>query len=1036
MAILKFLNENHEWEQVDVVSDGVTFIPSIAEDGTLSWSNNGSLQNPDPVMLDSNSVVIRDTKEEFPTDGNINLLYLERTNNDFYRWDSVSRKYIKISSGGGGSVDISDKPGNILTYDDDHKLYVPASSGTVEISEKDDNILTFDEDNKLYVPKEEIKISEDEGNAIESRDNGLYVSISDSAEEITYDNTTSELEATNVQDAIDELTDKISQGGGSSSEAKNINYIPNEYVDKTNVQSTIDILMGIDRDLNHVYYLTVSDDENSVTIDCEQLGIHDTYNRWGAEKVYESFRFSTYYSAIICQLTKECYVDGVLAHVGYEPIHDGHVESTVITYVAEKPDPIFTFYEEGKYLTAANPEIEGTEEELVTIQIGNEKFKIPNGGPGSSKAKDITMNPTSVIPTTDLQSAIDYMSGTSPFNFEGTVEQKQYTICENPAFEVIFTNAINVNALSKCRVNGDIYRGVPYKDQIFWRYIYDSCDYTIEQLDDNDNVVTTYRVQYFSQDHLMKVTVLDAKTPFVISEEGKYLVSANPEIEGTEEKLTSIQIGDEKFKIPSSSEAKDITANENPITQNTNLQEQLNLVFGLYGRTYHVQTVSAGANDASIRITCEDLDIDNIIRYDNDKPKYDEIEVSYYNMRWHIKALVPMKYNGVQYDAGQEFADWIFGEVVDFEFINENGAQKSIFAKRSDVKDYSYKTPFTITFGQHDMYGDFDWITNVKTGEKFKTNPSFENEFFEAERGKLTIKTMAYVKDGAIYFAGEELTWTYPLTEAIEFSCSNSPYMLTEDGIYARKTQFTSNKYIEKDNVQDALDSLFINNGSWEIRRNSSMFENNYEVKNEKLGFYEKLNESKDFGDFYVEVLSDGWSKKVIAKAPLKVGKKIYYNGDVVFESVAIDQWSVMETMSQKTVYYPDYLDKIKELEEKISAIIGGNGEPDDSLEEVATGMHDVDGNMIYKRTFKGNTSSDVHDVISTDLNFNTHQIYDVKGNIQLENNMNVMPNFFANGSYFIYPYLTGSDLRFEKGSNPHFTNAPYILTIYYTYKN
>ena len=193
MAILKFLNENHEWEQVDVVSDGVTFIPSISEDGTLSWSNNGSLQNPDPVMLDSNSVVIRDTKEEFPVDGNINLLYLERTNNDFYRWDSISRKYIKISSGGGGSVDISGKPGNILTYD---------------------------EDNKLYVPKEEIEISEDEGNAIESRENGLYVSISDSAEEITYDNTTSELEAINVQDAIDELVDKISQGSGGSADDK------------------------------------------------------------------------------------------------------------------------------------------------------------------------------------------------------------------------------------------------------------------------------------------------------------------------------------------------------------------------------------------------------------------------------------------------------------------------------------------------------------------------------------------------------------------------------------------------------------------------------------------------------------------------------------------------------------------------------------------------------------------------------------------------------------------------------------------------
>ena len=216
----------------------------------------------------------------------------------------------------------------------------------------------------------------------------------------------------------------------------------------------------------------------------------------------------------------------------------------------------------GGTTVVANPEMSGEEENLEGIQIGSEKFKIPQGGAGSSEAKDITMNPTSIIPTTDLQSAIDYMSGVSPFNFEGTVEQKQYTICENPAFEVIFTNAINVNALSKCRMNGRTYRGVPYKEQIFWKYIYDSCDYTIEQLDDNDNVVATYRVQYFPQnDHLMKVTVLDAKTPFVISEEGKHLASANPEIEGTEEELTSIQIGSEKFKIPSggSSDAHDIT---------------------------------------------------------------------------------------------------------------------------------------------------------------------------------------------------------------------------------------------------------------------------------------------------------------------------------------------------------------------------------------------------------------------------------------------------------------------------------------------
>lgn len=109
-------------------------------------------------------------------------------------------------------------------------------------------------------------------------------------------------------------------------------------------------------------------------------------------------------------------------------------------------------------------------------------------------------------------------------------------------------------------------------------------------------------------------------------------------------------------------------------------------------------------------------------------------------------------------------------------------------------------------------------------------------------------------------------------------------------------------------------------------------------------------------------------------------------------------------------------------------------GEPADSFEEVATGKRDVDGHMIFKRTFRGNTSTG--NIISTDLNFNLHNIYDVKGNIQLDGNMNVVPNFYANQSYFIYPYLTSTDLRFEKGGNPHFTNADYTITIYYTYKS
>lgn len=121
---------------------------------------------------------------------------------------------------------------------------------------------------------------------------------------------------------------------------------------------------------------------------------------------------------------------------------------------------------------------------------------------------------------------------------------------------------------------------------------------------------------------------------------------------------------------------------------------------------------------------------------------------------------------------------------------------------------------------------------------------------------------------------------------------------------------------------------------------------------------------------------------------------------------------------------------EVKELP-KVS---DSSGEPDDSYEEVEIGRYDADGNMIFKRTFKGNT--DTGNTISTELNFNQHQIYDIKGHIQLNGNMNVIPNFYANPSYFIYPYLTSSALVFEKGGNQHFSNADYTITVYYTYKS
>ena len=129
MSILKFKNpDTGNWDELDVANDGVTFIPSISEDGTLSWSNNGSLENPEPVVLDNNSVVIKDDRSEFPVEGNINLLYIERKTNIMFRWEKTTKKYIAFPTGGEGNVEISTKEDNILQYDEEGKLYVPPVS--------------------------------------------------------------------------------------------------------------------------------------------------------------------------------------------------------------------------------------------------------------------------------------------------------------------------------------------------------------------------------------------------------------------------------------------------------------------------------------------------------------------------------------------------------------------------------------------------------------------------------------------------------------------------------------------------------------------------------------------------------------------------------------------------------------------------------------------------------------------------------------------------------------------------------------------
>lgn len=110
-------------------NDGIYFIPSIDENGNLSWSNNGELQNPDTVNVAgpagtsvinvavdennnlicllsngsiinageiSNSIVFVNNIDDLPAQGQNSILYIVGKN--IYVWDG--EKYISISTSG------------------------------------------------------------------------------------------------------------------------------------------------------------------------------------------------------------------------------------------------------------------------------------------------------------------------------------------------------------------------------------------------------------------------------------------------------------------------------------------------------------------------------------------------------------------------------------------------------------------------------------------------------------------------------------------------------------------------------------------------------------------------------------------------------------------------------------------------------------------------------------------------------------------------------------------------------------------------
>lgn len=99
MAILKYKDNNGEWKEFYAANDGVTFLPSIDPiTGILSWDNNGHLDNPEPISLLSETVVMKDYKTEFPAIGNEYCIYIEKASNSIYRYDMAKNEYIPLST--------------------------------------------------------------------------------------------------------------------------------------------------------------------------------------------------------------------------------------------------------------------------------------------------------------------------------------------------------------------------------------------------------------------------------------------------------------------------------------------------------------------------------------------------------------------------------------------------------------------------------------------------------------------------------------------------------------------------------------------------------------------------------------------------------------------------------------------------------------------------------------------------------------------------------------------------------------------------
>lgn len=102
---------------------------------------------------------MKDTKADFPEEGNEGVLYIEITTGAMYTWNPEFDQYVEFSKGG-GSIEISKAEGNIIKLNADG----------------------------LYVPSAPVQVSKEEGNLTSMKTDGIYTSVEFETENIDFSN--------------------------------------------------------------------------------------------------------------------------------------------------------------------------------------------------------------------------------------------------------------------------------------------------------------------------------------------------------------------------------------------------------------------------------------------------------------------------------------------------------------------------------------------------------------------------------------------------------------------------------------------------------------------------------------------------------------------------------------------------------------------------------------------------------------------------------------------------------------------------------